>query len=78
MFSLEQATKAQEREKRYSSTLSLTSALGWGGWSTPRPGCFTPGNDPVPTIEDTGGPVWTGTENLAPTGIRSPDHPLRS
>jgi hypothetical protein len=21
------------------------------------------------------GPVWTGAENLAPTGIRSPDHP---
>jgi hypothetical protein len=24
------------------------------------------------------GPVWTGTENLAPTGIRSPDRPPRS
>ena len=23
-------------------------------------------------------PVWTGGENLAPTGIRSPDHPARS
>ena len=21
--------------------------------------------------------VWTGAENLAPTGIRSPDHPVR-
>ena len=27
----------------YSSTLSLTSALDGGGWSTPRPGRFTPG-----------------------------------
>ena len=26
-----------------SSTLSLTSALDVGGWSTPRPGRFTPG-----------------------------------
>jgi hypothetical protein len=26
----------------YSSTLSLTSALDGGGWSTPRPGRFTP------------------------------------
>jgi hypothetical protein len=25
----------------YNFTLSLTSALGWGGWSTPRSGCFT-------------------------------------
>ena len=23
-------------------------------------------------------PVWTGAENLAPTGIRSPDRPARS
>ena len=24
------------------------------------------------------GPVWTGAESLAPTGIRSPDRPARS
>jgi hypothetical protein len=24
------------------------------------------------------GPVWTGAENLAPTGIRSPDRPARN
>jgi hypothetical protein len=24
------------------------------------------------------GPVWTGAENLAPIGIRSPDRPSRS
>ena len=24
------------------------------------------------------GPVWTGAENLTPTGIRSPDRPARS
>jgi hypothetical protein len=29
-------------EYRYSSTLSLTSALDGGGWSKPRPGRFTP------------------------------------
>jgi len=27
----------------YSCTLSLTSALDWGGWSKPRPGRFIPG-----------------------------------
>ena len=31
-----------EGESRYSSTLSLTSALDVGGWLTPRPGRFTP------------------------------------
>ena len=32
-----------EGEYRYSSTLSLSSALFRGGWSTPRPGGLTPG-----------------------------------
>jgi hypothetical protein len=31
-----------DREKRYSSTLSLTSALDGDGWLTPRPSRFTP------------------------------------
>jgi hypothetical protein len=34
----------------YSSTLSLTSALDGGVWSTPRPGRFTPGKDPLPVV----------------------------
>jgi hypothetical protein len=25
-----------------------------GGWSAPRPGIFTPGKDPVPTVHDAG------------------------
>jgi hypothetical protein len=32
-----------EGEWRNSFTLSLTSALDGDEWSTPRPGCFTPG-----------------------------------
>jgi hypothetical protein len=46
----------------------------------PRP-LSTPGKDPLPIIQGAGwasGPVWTGAENLAPTGIRSPDRPTRS
>jgi predicted membrane protein len=42
---------------------------------------FTPGKDPIPIVQEAGwamGPVWTGAENLAPTGIRSPDRPARS
>ena len=34
-----------EEKKRHSSTLSLISALDGGGWSTPRPGRFTPGKE---------------------------------
>jgi len=42
-------------EYRYSPTLSLTSALDGGGWSTtPPPGRFTPGKDPVPTVYEAG------------------------
>jgi hypothetical protein len=35
--------------KRYSSPLFLTSGLYGGGWSTQRPGRFTP-EDPVPIV----------------------------
>ena len=48
--------------------------------STPRP-LFTPGKDPVPILQEAGwalGPVWTGAENRASTGLQSPDCPARS
>ena len=38
---------------KYSCTLSLTSALDVGGWSTPGPGRFTPEQDPVPIVQET-------------------------
>ena len=47
---------------------------------TPRPH-FTPGKDPIPIVQEAGwasGPVWTGAENLVPTGIWSPDRPAHS
>ena len=40
-----------------------------------------PGKDSVLIVQEAGwapGPVWTGAENLASTGIRSPDRPARS
>jgi hypothetical protein len=52
----------------------------WGVSVTPRP-LFIPGKDSVPIVQEAGwapGPVWTGVENLAPTGIRSPDRQARS
>jgi len=45
------------------------------------PAALYPGKDPVPIVQEAGwapGPVWTGAENLAPTGIRSPNRPARS
>jgi hypothetical protein len=46
------------------------------------PAAFIPGKDTAPmVVEEAGwapGPVWIGAENLAPTGIRSPDLPARS
>ena len=54
--------------------------MGMGG-QRHAPAAFTPEKDPVPIIQEAGwapGPLWTGAENLAPTGIRSPDSPARS
>ena len=45
------------------------------GWGQPHASAAsTPGKDPVPIVQEAGwapGPVWTGAENLVPTGIRS-------
>jgi len=43
-----------EGEKMYSSALPSTSALDRGGWSTPCPGHFTPGNNSVPIVKEAG------------------------
>ena len=53
--------------------------MGWVLNATLRP-LYPRKRDPVPTIQEAGWtskPVWTGAENLAPTGIRSPDHLAR-
>jgi hypothetical protein len=42
---------------------------------------YPPWKDPVPIVQEDGwapGPVWTGAENLAPSGVRYPDRPARS
>ena len=44
------------------------------------PADLTHGKDPVPIVQEGGwasGLVWTVAENLAPTGIQSPDRPAR-
>jgi hypothetical protein len=46
--------------------------LGGGGWSATRPGRFTPGQDPIPIVQEAGwapGPVWVCEKNLAYIGI---------
>jgi hypothetical protein len=52
----------------------------WGVSVTPLP-LFTPGKDPVLIVQEAGwalGPVWTGAENLGPTGFGFPNRPARS
>jgi hypothetical protein len=64
----------------YSSTLSLTSARVAGGWSTPRPGRFTP--EERPATHCIGG--WVGPRaglegyGKSSPGIRFPGRPSRS
>ena len=43
-----------EGEQMYSSTLPSMTALVGGGWSTPYPGRFTPGKNPVPIVQEAG------------------------
>jgi hypothetical protein len=40
--------KAQRGSRGVSLLFNLRAR--WGGWSTPRPGRFTPENDPVPIV----------------------------
>jgi hypothetical protein len=52
--------------------------MGMGG-QLHAPVALPPGKTRYPLYRRKGGgPVWTGEENLAPTGIRSPDRPARS
>ena len=69
-------------EYRYRSTLSLTSWLDWGRWSTLCPGCFTLlGMTLYPLYRRLGGPqgwsgwAWKILPPPSPNGIRSLDHP---
>jgi len=59
----------------------LTSALDEVGGQRHALAALPTGQEPV-TIEYEAawapGPVWMGAENLASTGIRSPDRPARS
>jgi hypothetical protein len=60
----------------------MTMALDRGeGASVMLRPLFTPGKDLVPIVQEAEwapGLVWTGAENLAPNGIRSPDRPAHS
>jgi hypothetical protein len=64
------------------SSVPLTLLLVQGVMSVLYFGRFTSGKkNPVHIVQEAGwalGPVWTGAENLAPTGIRSPDRYARS
>jgi hypothetical protein len=65
-----------EVEWWYSSTLSLPSGLDGYGWLMPHPDRFIPGKDPISIVQEDGwhpGPVRKAVENLAATGIRSPE-----
>ena len=70
-----------EGEYMYSSTLTLTSALG-GGWvvNATSQKLYSRERDQVPIVQGAGWAperVWIYTVNIA-TGIRSPDRPTRS
>ena len=58
----------------------LGARCGWLVKATPRP-LYPWERDLAPLVQEAGwapGPLWTGAENLVPTGIRSPDRPAHS
>jgi len=68
-------------KRRYISSLFTNTKLEGGGCLAPRPGCFTPGKDLLPNVQEAGWitePVWMFTENFAHTMIRSQDRPSGS
>jgi hypothetical protein len=83
-FTLKQAIKARGvgGSRGIAPLFLQPSALDWG-WvvnATPRP-LYSRDGDRVPIVQEAQcapGPVWTSAENLAPTGIRSPDRPARN
>ena len=63
---------------RNSSTLSVTLAPDGDGWSASCTDHFTPRRDLASIVQETGwapGQVWTGAEDVACTGTRTPDRP---
>ena len=60
----------------------MATALRWGvGGQHHAPAALTQGKTRYPLYRRLGrppGPVWMDAENLAPTGIRSPDSPASS
>jgi hypothetical protein len=68
-------------EGRYWYSCLPTRILGASWWPAQCPGTFTPARDPVPTEQETrcaSGTVRMGPDNLASTGVRTPDRPARS
>lgn len=60
--------------------LQAASALEGSGLLAPPPGRFTPGKDPVPTVQKVGWAsvlVWTGTASLFFSGVQSLARPAR-
>ena len=78
-FILVEAMKAQAEINVWLYSF-LTSALDTFVGQHLALAALSPENDPVPIVQEVGwvsGPGWIGSENLAHTGISSPDKPAR-
>jgi len=78
-FTLAQVMKVQGGIE-YLSLHSLTSPLDGVGGQRHTPPALPPGKRPLTHLQEAGwapGPVWTGAENFAPTGVRTPDRSTR-
>jgi hypothetical protein len=72
--------QAHTRGRGIQPTHMQRGIMRWEVATTLRP-LYPWESDPIPIVRVAGwapGPVWKGAENLAPTGIRSPDRPRRN
>jgi len=80
-FTLQQAMKAQRGvDVQLCSFFNFSARWDLGGQRHVQ-AALPPGKGPEPTVQKTWrapGPVWTGAENVARTGIRSPNRSARS
>jgi hypothetical protein len=61
-----------EGRRRYNAKALTNSMLERGGWFTPQCSRLSPRKGPIPIVQEPEwalGPVWTGMENLTPSGF---------
>jgi hypothetical protein len=76
----EDGQQQAELKKTLQKVVKLCASWGWLVTATPSPLHPQEGVSVVLVQNDvwTSGPVWTGAQDITPTGVRTPNRPARS